>query len=184
MLKKAQEYKGVAEAVADCSLVVGTTAARKRKVEHLLRSLKDGAPLVRDKLQSGSVALLFGSEKRGLSNQDVSYCHWLIRIPTCEEQPSMNLGQAVAVSLYELKRATEYSPGKEMPGTAPATELDRLNAILLEALYASGYLKSASAAAEEKMRRLLHRLNLSTEDAHAWLGMLRQMLWKMQSPER
>ena len=83
---------------------MGTTAARNRKLEHELRPLEEGARLTRKELQSVRVALLFGSEKRGLSNHDLSYCHWLIRIPTREEHPSMNLGQAVAVCLYELVR--------------------------------------------------------------------------------
>jgi TrmH family RNA methyltransferase len=79
LLKNAKEYKSVAEAVADCSLVVGTTDARKRKLDHELRPLDEGALEIRTKLQSGTVALLFGSEKRGLSNEDLSYCHWLMR---------------------------------------------------------------------------------------------------------
>jgi tRNA C32,U32 (ribose-2'-O)-methylase TrmJ len=88
----------------NCSLIVGTTAARNRKLEHELQPLKEGAYLIRTKLQSESVALLFGFEKRGLSNQDHSYCQWLLRFPTREPHPSMNLGQAVAACLYELVR--------------------------------------------------------------------------------
>ena len=182
LLKNAQEYEGVREAVADCRLVVGTTVARKRRVDHLLRPLDEGAPLVHDRLRSGRVALLFGSEKRGLSNQDLSYCHWLLRIPTREEHPSMNLGQAVAVSLYELSRQTQYAAREETVDRATGAELNLLTTILLEALNASGYLKSTGAATEEKVRRLVYRLNFSSQDSHMWLGMLRQMLWKMQSP--
>jgi TrmH family RNA methyltransferase len=180
LLKNAKEYKSVAEAVADCSLVVGTTDGRKRKLDHELRPLEEGALEIRTKLQSGTVALLFGSEKRGLSNEDLSYCHWLMRIPTLEKHPSMNLGQAVAVCLHELVREMNVPVKAEKQPAATAAEVDRLTAILLDALHASGYMKSASPA-EEKIRRLVRRLNLSAEDAQVWLGILRQILWKMGS---
>ncbi len=107
LLAKAEQYSSVAEAVADCSLVVGTTAVGNRELHHPLRLLQDAAPLIRKRLRAGSrVALLFGSEKRGLSNDDFSHCHWLMHIPTREEHTSMNLGQAVAVCLYELARSS------------------------------------------------------------------------------
>ncbi len=184
LLKNAKEYKSVAEAVADCSLVVGTTAARKRTLDHELRSLYGGALLIRKKLQSGSVALLFGSEKRGLSNQDLSYCQWLMRIPTLAEYPSMNLGQAVAVCLHELVREATALVQAERRPAAPAAEIDRLTAMLLDALRTSGYVKpTAAGPAEEKVRRLVRRLSLSAEDAQVWLGILRQMLWKMRSKD-
>src|ERR1700724_2886764 len=104
LLASAEEYRSVAEAVADCTLVVGTTAVRHRELQHPLERLEYGARLIRKRLGSSCVALLFGSEKFGLSNQDLSHCHWLMRIPTCDENISMNLGQAVAVCLYELGR--------------------------------------------------------------------------------
>jgi tRNA/rRNA methyltransferase len=80
LLAHAEEYKSVAAAVADCSLVAGTTAGRSRELHHPLRRLEEGARLIRQRLRSGRVSLLFGSEKRGLPNQDLSHCHWLLRI--------------------------------------------------------------------------------------------------------
>src|SRR6266853_5155444 len=104
VLASAEVYENVAEAVADCTLVVGTTAVRHRDLHHPIRRLEAGARLLRKHLASSRVALLFGSEKRGLSNDDLSHCHWLMRVPTCEENISMNLGQAAAVCLYEVVR--------------------------------------------------------------------------------
>ena len=87
LLAAAEEFKTVAEAVADCSLVVGTTAVARRELQHPLRRLEDGARLIRKQLASSRVALLFGSEKVGLRNEDLSQCHWLLRArrgcPTC-----------------------------------------------------------------------------------------------------
>jgi tRNA/rRNA methyltransferase len=193
LLAKAEQYSSVTEAVADCSLVVGTTAVGKRELHHPLRLLKDAAPLVRKRLRSGSrVALLFGSEKRGLSNDDFSHCHWLMHIPTREEHTSMNLGQAVAVCLYELAR-TSAKAGNRTKGktiskaeklqAATAGDLERITTMLIDGLRASGYLGERSIATkEEKIRRMVRRLELSSADAELWLGMLRQMLWKMKRP--
>src|SRR5690348_7018499 len=79
LLAGAKEYKSVSEAVADCTLVVGTTAVRSRELRHPLEQLEHGARMIGKKLASGPVALLFGSEKFGLSNLDLSHCHWLMR---------------------------------------------------------------------------------------------------------
>ncbi|HEX4604575.1 MAG TPA: TrmJ/YjtD family RNA methyltransferase [Candidatus Angelobacter sp.] len=190
VLANAQEYGSVAEAVADCALVVGTTAVRHRDLQHPLKTPQHGAPIIHKSLRSRArVALLFGSEKRGLSNDDLSHCHWLMHIPTREEHVSMNLGQAVAVCLYELVRDTgsvrqmSKSRAKQETQSKPADagEIERLTAMLLDALRTSGYLGERSVAAKgEKIRRMVRRLNLSTDDADLWLGMLRQMVWKMK----
>jgi TrmH family RNA methyltransferase len=190
LLAKAEEYNSVTDAVADCSLVVGTTAARHRELHHPLKLLPQAARLVRRRLRSGGrVALLFGSEKRGLANDDLSHCHWLLHIPTQVGHSSMNLGQAVAVCLYELARTAsaegrarnKTSPAAEKLKPARAGELERITQMLLQALRASGYLGQRPVAAkDEKIRRLVRRLGLSAGDAELWLGMLRQMLWKMK----
>ena len=180
LLKQAREFSSAAEAVSDCALVVGTTAGRNRELQHELKRLDEAAPVMRGALASGKVALLFGSEKRGLSNHDFSHCHWLLHIPTRDEHVSMNLGQAVAVCLYELARNGEVAGAAEA-SPALSGQLELITTTLLEALKLSGYLKPrAGAATEEKIRRLVRRQALSSEDAELWLGMLRQMIWRMK----
>src|SRR5215470_4339677 len=141
LLARAKEYKTVPEAVADCTLVVGTTAGRNRELHQALRTLPEGARVIRKHLASGRIALLFGSEKRGLSNEDLSYCHWAMRIPTSEAHPSMNLAQAVAVCLYESAREPKITAKKDEVSLAKAIEIDRLAAALFDILQASGYVK-------------------------------------------
>lgn len=182
LLKRAERFKKVSDAVADCSLVVGTTAARNRKLDHELLPLQKAAVGIRKRLRSGRVALLFGSEKRGLSNHDLSYCNWLLRIPTQEDQPSMNLGQAVAVCLYELARGKKVSAKNQKHEPVKSASLNRLTELLLDTLGSSGYIANdGSALSEQKIRRLVKRLTLTEEDGEALSGMLRQMLWKMNS---
>src|SRR6266699_3008237 len=182
LLARAEEFKSLAEAVADCSLVVGTSAVGRRDPQHLVRDLREGGRMIQKRLGRDRVALLFGSEKRGLSNEDLSHCHWLLRVPTREEHRSMNLGQAVAVCLYGLSRDPKAVPHSEKPIAVTASDLERLTSLLLDALHASGYLKPRSAAlTEEKIRRLVWRLHLSAHDAELCVGMLRQILWKLCS---
>src|SRR6202163_1014013 len=123
LLAKAEEYDGVAEAVADCRLVFGTTAVGPRDLQHRLQGLVEGGRQIKRQLRSAPVALLFGSERYGLSNQELSHCHWLMRIPTRDEHGSMNLGQAVAVCLYELARGrkTTTAPAKTASGKKEKT---------------------------------------------------------------
>lgn len=182
VLGQAEEFEEIADAVADCALVVGTTCARNREVHHRLRLLNPGARALRRELGAHRVALLFGSEKVGLSNQALSYCNWLLQIPTREEHPSMNLGQAVAVCLYELARSRQPTEASLKRSRAAAGELERIENLLLDALEASGYLKSVpNPLMEAKLRRLIRRLDLRPEDAEVLLGMLRQVVWKLGS---
>ena len=187
LLAKAEEHDSVEDAVSDCSLVIGTTAIGHRELQHEVQSLQDAAKLIRRKLAGGRVAILFGSEKTGLSNHDLSHCHWLLRIPTREEHRSMNLAQAVAIVVYEISRTAEkVSARNNLLRTATDMEtINRINATLLEALHASGYIHRRSAAtAEEKLRRMLRRFELSSSDAEVLLGMLRKILWKLKSPDK
>jgi TrmH family RNA methyltransferase len=184
VLAEAKEYKTVADAVADCTLVVGTTAVRHRELNHPLRRLEQGAKLIRKEFGSGKVALLFGTEKTGLSNDDLSHCHWLMNIPTREQHISMNLGQAVAVCLYELIRDPKKAATKntKTEKRASAGEVERISAVLLDSLHVSGYVNPISVAStEERVRRMVRRLDLTSNDAELWLGMYRQMLWKMKN---
>jgi tRNA C32,U32 (ribose-2'-O)-methylase TrmJ len=113
----------------------------------------------------------------------MSYCHWLMQIPTRGEHGSMNLGQAVAVCLYELARDEKVSSTK--PGTgltsAAARDMERLTQLLFEVLDESGYVKPRVAAVtKEKLRRMTRRMHLSESDAETWLGMVRQIQWKLR----
>ena len=182
VLEQAQIFDSLAEAVADCTLVVGTTAVGHRDLHVPLYRLETAGALIREHLANSSVALLFGSEKFGLSNEDMSHCHWLLRIPTREEHGSMNLGQAVAVCLYELRRSGEAAEHRFEPSAkASAAENERVTALLLELLARSGYTNQrTSQSTELKIRRLVRRLGIPAGDAETWLGILRQILWKVK----
>ena len=193
VLLAATEASSVAAAIADCSLVLGTTAVGDRALEHPVHLLADASVLIRTALETGSqakVALLFGSEKTGLSNEELSHCQALLTIPmnspAAGRHLSMNLGQAVAVCLYALN-ATCSSPNQaqsEATG-APAGDLERLTALLHDVLDASGYTRRNPAGGRElPIRRLIRRMHLSAVDAPVWTGILRQILFRLTRLEK
>jgi TrmH family RNA methyltransferase len=158
-------------------LVVGTTAIGNREIKHPLRSLDKAGSVIRKRLARERVAILFGSEKKGLSNEDLSYCHWLLHIPTRGEHQSMNLGQAAAVIFWELARGGRSF--EERVGRASAAKMEtveRITESLLVCLVKSGYVSARSEElAEEKLRRMLRRFSLDEADAEVFLGMVRKI---------
>jgi len=180
----------LAEAVADCTLVVGTGTLRYRKPEQPAVRLQELAPLVRQEVERGGrVAMVFGPEKHGLTREDLAHCHVLVEIPTDARQPSMNLGQAVAVCLYEL--ASRVFSAQAVPGTeeaaesgdlrARSAELERLAGMVEETMLAAGYSPHAMEAANRHdLRVLLRRLKLSAADTRRTLGLFRRILWRLR----
>jgi tRNA/rRNA methyltransferase len=187
VIAAAKVCESVAEAIADCTLVIGTTAVGERALEHPLHALPEAAVLIRAETaaERGRVALLFGSEKTGLSNEELSHCQWLLTIPMHEHEdarhPSMNLGQAAAVCLYELVRATGVHTGVGVREVAQTADVERVTSLLREVLERTGYTKRHAAnAREEDVRRLVRRMGLSVEDVPVWMGVLRQVLRNLE----
>lgn len=198
VLRDAREFETVASAVADRTLVIGTTAVGERVLEHPLLLLAQAGERIQQELSRGAgVALLFGSEKTGLSNEELSHCDLLLTIPmhphADRRHPSMNLGQAVAVCLYELIR-TRPGPGSGDAPSPPshvdeqeagAGQRERLAGLLLEVLEEAEYRRHHPAHADAaQIRRMVVRLGLSPADRMVWLGMLRQILWKLRGGTR
>lgn len=180
VLERTEVFDSLADAVADSTLVVGTTSIGHRELHHPLRRLEYGGRLLRRHLAAGRAALLFGSEKFGLTNEDLAHCHWLIRIPTRDEHGSMNLGQSVALCLYELIRNSKAAgAAPKLTRHAAAGDVERFTALLLDLLESSGYTNPKTAASTAlKVRRMVRRLNLPARDMEIWLGIVRQALWK------
>lgn len=182
VMRGAEEFATVEEAVADCGLVVGTTAIGNREIRHPLRSLDKAGPVLRRRLERERVALLFGSEKWGLSNESMSYCHWLVHIPTREEHQSMNLGQAAAVCLWELTRGKKSFEEGAKRTAAKMETVGRITKSMLECLLTSGYVAARSRElAEEKLRRMLRRFSFDTADGEVFLGMVRKIEEELRS---
>jgi tRNA/rRNA methyltransferase len=194
LLRNATECATLAEAVAGCALVIGTGTVTHRKPEQPVVTLPALAPEVSRRLgRGGNLALVFGPEKRGLTRDDLSYCHLLVEIPTAPEQPSMNLGQAVAVCLYELAArafdtATAATAGETEAGRSEAASqedpassatLELLAELADQVMTASGYSPAAMRAANRHdLRLLLRRLALTQRDGRRILRLFRRVLWR------
>jgi tRNA/rRNA methyltransferase len=190
LLENAKNSESLAQAVADCTLVAGTGTLTYRKPEQPVVALPQLAPLVRQELERGGrIALVFGSEKHGLTREDLSCCHLLVEIPTDPGQPSMNLGQAVAVCLYELAAripGAEVRPAPAHSEPAPTSaRLELLTGLIQETMDAAGYSPPAMQPANRHdLRLLLRRLNLSAHDTRRILGLFRRILWRLKrTPE-
>ena len=205
LLEDAREAGSLAEAVAESTLVVGTGSLERRKPEQPVVPLSDLAPLVRLEIaRGGRVALVFGSEKRGLTREDLSYCQLLAEIPTDPRQPSMNLGQAVAVCLYEIAsrlneprkpdtdrgvptealtrrgRRTGVDPG-DAAVPASTRDLELLAGVVEQTMLAANYSPLAMRKANRHdLHLLLRRLALTRRDARRILGLFRRILWRLE----
>jgi TrmH family RNA methyltransferase len=193
LLQNARVTESLTDAVAACTLIVGTGSLEHRKPEQPVVPLPDLAPLLQKELaRGGRIALVFGSEKRGLTQTDLSRCHLLAVIPTDPAQPSMNLGQAVAVCLYEIAAriggpiGETPTPGPNQdpaPNTAPAStrDLELLAGLVEETMLAANYSPPAMRDANRhNLNLLLRRLALTRSDAGRILGFFRRILWRLK----
>jgi tRNA/rRNA methyltransferase len=186
VISSARAVPTLADAMGDATLVIGTTTGSRRNLGREILPLPELAAWLRRRKAHGKAVLLFGSEKTGLSNEDISHCHMLVRIPTTLDCPSMNLGQAVAVCAYELARSGMVSAG---PPRVTAHRSEPANQQTLEhvlersahVLDVAGYLQPRSRAAMLiKLRRLLLDLNLTINDTRILGGVLSQVEWKLE----
>jgi tRNA/rRNA methyltransferase len=200
LLREAVEAATLAEAVSDATLVIGTGTLTYRKPEQPVVSLPDLVPLVsRELARGGRVALVFGPEKHGMTREDLSYCQILVEIPTDARQPSMNLGQAVAVCLYELavgegraigqkttpeaetRPCTEADRTEVAKAAAPSGRLELVAGVIEETMREAGYSpKTMQAANRHDLRLTLRRLSLGEQDTRRVLGLFRRILWRLK----
>jgi len=196
VLQNARCVDSLAEAVAGATLVFGTGSLEARKPEQPVVQLPMIAPLFQAELaRGGRIALVFGPEKHGLTREDLSWCHRLIEIPTSSLQPSINLGQAVAICLYEISsHVLSHEPGHTtQPDSTPhlseikhylsqdasntSGDLDRLASLIEQVMVASRYSpKTMQEANRHDLRLSLRRIMFTRHDLRRALGLFRRVL--------
>jgi len=190
LLQNAKRAESLGQAVAHCTLVIGTATLTHRKPEQKVVQLPNLPPIVQQELtRGGRVALVFGPEKHGLTREDLSWCNILVEIPTDPRQPSMNLGQAAAVCLYELATrafpAPPVLPAEAFPaapsGSTRSANLALLASVIQDTMEAARYSpRSMQAANRHDLRLLLRRLAPSERDTRRILGLFRRILWRLR----
>ncbi len=190
VVEHAKKFPSLKAALKSSHVVIGTSAGSRRSTGPHWIGLEELHALVRESTQAQrSVALLFGSEKSGLSNEDLTFCHYVVRIPTSSECPSMNLAQAVAVVAYTLRPdQPKWESVEEKPATpvtkkpAPVEGVERLIAQGLEAFDRAGLLKGWDLARSEgRLRRAFYQWNLTKVDIAMLHGLFR---WVLKNSKR
>ncbi len=175
IIAQARVVGSLAEAVADCTWVVGTTDRRRIEPK---RTIYTPADLSHDLRETDHrLSLVFGSEKRGLTNEDLSHCHRVMSIPTQPDCPSMNLGQAVAVCCYELMRdQAQALVATQKHDFATAGEIEIALRLALDALRLSSFmLPDHEPDWAVKLRRRLLGFNLTKREVNMLCGALRKI---------
>lgn len=165
IVKTAKLYKTVEEAVADCTLVLATTAGQRRMPDRAVVLLPALSDYFKTRSCQGKAAIMFGSEKTGLTNEHIAFAHAFLNVPTSPGQPSMNLGQAVAVVCYELSKIFGGTHALERTGEAVPVTVEDVERLAAE-ISSVFKLTSIEAGAREetrlrRIRKVLFELNLS-----------------------
>ena len=167
------------EAVGDCGLVMGTTVRPGLYRQHV-KTPREWAPAVLESASANTVALVFGRENSGLTNEELAVCTNLIQIPSSLEYPSLNLAQAVMVCCYELFVASgTFEPTLEKSPECPTKTREHMFKMWREMLLEIGFMNDQQA--DHMMlgiRRIFSRTPLTTDDVNILMGVARQMEWK------
>lgn len=185
LLDARREVATLPDAVADCGLVMGTSARGGLYRQHA-RPPRAWAPRALEAAESGRVALVFGPEDKGLANEDLAVCTQIIQIPTTEAYSSLNLAQAVLICAYELfVAAGAYEPPREKSPEAPGALRERMFGLWRDTLLEIGFMNEEKA--EHMMlglRRILGRGTLTTDDVRILMGIARQSVWAARAGGR
>jgi tRNA/rRNA methyltransferase len=174
VLQAARVSQSLAEALDDVVLAVGFSS-RSRDLSHPPRALREAAPEIVAATAAGRVAIVFGNETFGLTNEELGACHALAMIPANPAYASLNLGAAVQVACYEIAVGARAFATPAAPEHEPATvaQTEALYAHLEASMVASGFLDPAHPKRlMERMRRLFARAGLEREEVRFLRGML------------
>ncbi len=183
LLARARVVGTLAEAVADCGLVLGTSARLRSEYYWPVLTPREAAPRLLAARASAPAALVFGTERTGLSNADFDLCHGLVHIAAHPDYESLNLAQAVQILAYELYCATGGEARRPRRGAplAPVAELQRLRThageVLAEIRFAD------RRAGPHLLRRLARIFGRAELDQHE-VNILRGVLTAVQARRR
>ncbi|HMO50908.1 MAG TPA: RNA methyltransferase [Kiritimatiellia bacterium] len=183
ILEARQVFPDLASAVADCAQVAGTTARDGLYRAHAYTA-REWAPVFLSSARAHPVAMVFGPEDHGLSNEELALCTQIIRIPSSPNYSSLNLSHAVMVCAYELFVATgHFQPTGEHHPEAPSVMRERMVAMWETTLREIGFFDDEkSEHMMMAMRRIFSRGKLSVADVNILMGVARQTQWRIRHP--
>lgn len=178
ILESLRVFDSLDKAVADCGLVMGASARPGLYRSHA-QSPRELAPRILAAAQASKVALVFGREDNGLTNEELATCTQIIRIPSVDDYKSLNVSQAVMICCYEMFVASgQYVPPAEPSEEAPSVVREQMFALWREALLKLGFMKEDKALHMMLgLRRILSRGKLTSNDVKIMMGIARQAMW-------
>ncbi|MBP8980076.1 MAG: RNA methyltransferase [Syntrophobacterales bacterium] len=174
-------YDSLGEALSPFQYIVGTTS-RLGSARGPVVSPREIAPSLAELSQHNEVALLFGSEDKGLSNSDLRFCHAVVAIPVSEQLKSINLSHAVMILCYEIFLAGTERRKAFTPKLATSRELEGMYDQLKEVLMEIGFLNPQNPDYWlMHIRRLFSRTGLFARDVKIIRGICRQIRWAVRN---
>lgn len=181
ILQQAKRVETLPEAIADCHIVIGTSARSSRYLQWQLRSARECGQYVAENIQDKKIAILFGRERTGLTNDELAYCQSLVHIPTNPEYSSLNVASAVQLISYECSihiNKTEFStPETKQENNVDSKAMEGFYQHLETTLQEIRYLDPENPKyLMRRLRRLFGRMEIKQSE----MGILRGILSAMQ----
>lgn len=182
LLKRAEMVDSLDEAIRDCGYVLGTSA-RDRRIGWPVHAPRDGAAALLTQAAGQPVALLFGQERTGLTNDELDRCHALVTIPANPDFSSLNIASALQIMAYEI--FTAAIGGSAAPVSTPThmpvthEEMHQFYRHLQQVMTKTGFLNPAKPRL--LMRRLVRLFNRAQPDSNE-INILRGILTSVQRP--
>ena len=182
ILERAEESPFLGDAISGIECVVGMTSREGRERKPVLTPealVKKLIPIAAE----NSIGLVFGSEKEGLTNEELSLCHLFVRIPSSKSFPSLNLAQAVMILCYELFRSSGSIP-KESVQLATSDQIERMFEHMERTLVGIGFLETKNPKRIMRvLRKLFGRSQLDEREVQILQGIWSQMDWSLRRVE-
>jgi tRNA/rRNA methyltransferase len=182
ILDQAKVYDHLREAISDCSLVIGTVPPDRPRFHSETYSPREMALRIHSGHPEDYVAIVFGREDNGLSNQELDLCHEFVSIPSGRSFPSLNIAQAVMVIAYEVFVAVQQEGPLADRASAGVDAVEQMYGHLEETLLAIGFLDAENPAhIMRDLRRIFSRARLDAREVKIVRGILRQIDWAMRN---
>ncbi len=180
LVEQAEVYETLDEALGEEQILVGTTSARERRTHQRVYTPKQIAPLIREYAEAQKVALIFGPENRGLTDEQLARCQYFVVVPSCGENPVLNVAQTVLLMAYEVF-TLEPVERTSRPILVSQDQREEMFQQMEQVLIQIGFLSSSSPEPIMKsIRRFLGKAELTARDIQILRGIMSQMEWYSQ----
>ena len=180
LVEQAEVYETLGEAVGEEQILVGTTSARERRTHQRVYTPKQIAPIIREYAKAQRVALIFGPENRGLTDEQLARCQYLAVVPSHGESPVLNVAQTVLLMVYEVYTLDPVERTSQ-PVLVSQDQREEMFQHMEQVLIQIGFLSSSSPEPIMKsIRRFLGKAELTARDVQIVRGIMSQMEWYSQ----